>query len=457
MIAPWYLRDSQKAFFDLLTEKKKVVAKAHRRWGKGTTVLTYAATKAIHTPGYIIRYGGPTQKQAYEILDLLLDHIYEPAPREKPKYTDGFYVWPNGSRLFVFGCGDAKEADKARGTEADLIIADEFAFWQYRPDYILNSVLGPQLDTTNGEMVITSTPPDDLTHPYIMEVEKAAAGGYLFDWNIEESLKSKDVSKATHERIIERCGGVDTDSYRREYKCEMIADKTKLVIPEAQNEELWVGKIKARPEYYNSMAMWDFGFSDFCAGLWGYLDFKLARFIIIGEYCDRGRSTAQIITEAKKLEEKLKLKGKIRRLGDSSDPQQLMDMRHDHEYEISGIVKRSHQSNVGFRESVLNGLRLAIINQKFLLDKDACPNTYLQLKYGIWDQKRKDFMRSEGLGHLDNLMCLAYTIDNVDFQTNPYPLIGPEVRDPTHFINRTHFLDSLKKKLVSLTGVEYTD
>jgi hypothetical protein len=452
-IAPWYLRPSQKKFFEMLLNKKKVVAKAHRRWGKGTTVLVYAITKATQNPNFIIRYGGPTQKMAYEIIDLLLTHIYDPAPKEKPKYKDGSYVWPNGSRIYIFGCGDAAEADKARGTEAHLIIADEYAFWKYRPEYILNSVLGPQTDTTNGQILITSTPPFDLTHPYLMEVENAKLDNNLFDWNINDSLKTGEVSKATHARIVERCRGMDTDTYRREYLCQMIADKSKLIIPEAQNEALWEGEAPEKPPYFNWLCMWDFGFVDFAAGLWAYVDFYRSRLIIVGEYFDRYKSTKEIVTAAEEIEKRLGINTKkIVRRGDCSDPQQLFDLSHDHGYAISGIVKRSQQSNVGFRESVLNQLRLAIVDGKILVDKKLAPNLYLQLKFGMWNERRTDFERTTTLGHLDALMAMAYLVDNTDFKSNPFPIRPPEINHRDFLIDERKFKPTWAKQIASIAG-----
>lgn len=454
LIAGWYLRPSQIELFELLTNHKKVVAKCHRRWGKGTTVLVYAISKCMMRSGFIVRYGGPTQKQAYDILEILFDHIYKYYPKGKPKLKEGTYFFENGSRIFVFGCKDAAEADKARGTEADLIIADEYAFWRYRPEYILNSVLSPQTDTTNGQIIITSTPPIDLTHPYVGEVEHGRISGHLFSWNIDDSLKTGEVAKGTHAKIVERCRGTDTDTYRREYLCEMIADKSQLVIPEASNEELWTTDqaLPERPRYFTWDNAWDFGFTDYAAGLWAYLDFSLGRLIVVGEYFDRYKSTAEIVAKAKKLEEGLEVNPlKLVRRGDCSDAQQLYDMSHDHDYSISGIVKRSHQSNMGFKESVINQLRLAIMDGKILIDKHACPNTYLQLKYGLWNEKRSDFERTTTLGHLDALMALAYLVDNVDWKANPFPIKPEGLKESTHFIDNSKF--QIKSDLRSIAGI----
>ena len=355
--------------------------------------------------------------------------------------------------MHVFGVKDAGEADKARGTEADIIIADEYGFWRYKPEYILKSVLSPQLDDTDGQLIITSTPPEDLTHPYIEELAVSEAEETLFHWPIEKSLELGEISERRHARIIERCGGIDTDAYKREYKLDLVANKSRLVIPEAQFEESYVGKKEKRPEYYYPYFCCDLGLSDFFHGLFGYVDFKQARLIVEKEYCANYQSTGEISSALKTLEAELCFMNmhKIRRLGDSSDPQQLFDMSKDHDYPISPITKRSKMNNTGFKESVLNGLRVAIKQQRILVDKKGCPILVAQLKYGIWNERRTDFERSEKLGHLDGLMALAYMWDNTDFEANPYPALSHNAKDSTHFINHDLYNKTDSNELKKLT------
>lgn len=421
----------------MLKKKKRLVANCHRRFGKGTTVLTYVCERA-HTEKITIRYGAPTQKQAYEILETLIDHIYKYAPQMAPKLKDGDYVWPSGSVMHVFGVKDSGEADKARGTEADIIICDEYGFWRYKPSYILKSVLSPQLDDTDGQLIITSTPPEDMTHPFITEeLAQAEAQGNLFRWDLGQSLAMGEISKQRHVRIIERCGGEDTDAYKREYLLDLVANKSRLVIPEAQEESYYIGS-QDRPFHYFPYFCCDLGLSDFFHGIFGYVDFKQARLICEREYCANYQSTGEISMALKRIEQELAFMNmnKIRRLGDSSDPQQLFDMSKDHDYYISPIHKRSKMNNVGFRDSVLNGLRIAIKQARILISKEGCPTLCSQLKYGLWNEKRTDFERSEALGHLDGLMALAYMWDNVDISENPYPALAPGITEATHYIDR---------------------
>jgi hypothetical protein len=431
IIAPWYLNKDQLVLYEMCCDKKKVVCNCHRRFGKDTTALTYAFERAMTEP-IIIRYGGVSQLQCFDVLAVILEHIYYKAPHLKPKLKNPI-EWPSGARMFLFGNKDQAECDKGRGSECDLVIASEYGFWRHQPSYMLKSVLGPQLADRNGSLIIVSTPPEDLTHPYIEEIAESEIKGNLFRWDVKDSLRSGSMSESRHKAIIERCGGTDSDAYKREYLLSLVANKSRLVIPEGQLEELYIGS-QPRPEYFHWFMVCDLGLKDFFAALWGYVDFKEARLVIVKEFVANYLSTSEIAKECKRIEAELNTPIEFRRLGDSSDPQQLYDLSKDHGYAISGIVKRSKMNNQGFRESVLNGLRVAISQGKILMEPDV-QNTRIQLKYGIWNEKRTDFERTEKLGHLDALMALAYMVDNADYSDNPYPIIPREAKEGTHFIN----------------------
>lgn len=434
IIASWYLRESQIALYNLLKKKKRIVCNCHRRFGKGTSTLVYVFERAI-TEKLIIRYGAPTQKQAYDILTILIDHIYSKVPDLKPKLVQGSYFWRSGSVMHVFGVKDESELDKARGTEAHIIVCDEYGFWRYKPSYVLRSVLSPQVDETDGQIIITSTPPEDLTHPYITEeLPGAEALGNLFRWDIDDSIRLGDITQARHDKIIERCGGAHTEAYKREYKLSLIASRSRLVIPEVQETEIHLGT-QAKPDYLNWFAVCDLGLKDFFHMLWGYPDFVKGTLVIVKEFCANYLSTKDITDECKRIEKSLGINPKnIRRLGDSSDLQQLFDMSKDHDYAIAPIIKRS-KTNTGFKESVINGLRLALPAGRILIDQETCPMLCVQLKYGLWNERRTDFERSERLGHLDGMMALAYMWNNVDLHTNPYPILAPGITERTHFID----------------------
>lgn len=446
VIASWYLKHSQMQFYRMLRTLSFIVSECHRRFGKGTTVLTYASERCLKEK-ITVRYIAETQGQAYQIFNFLISKIFYKCPHLKPKLSKGRYVFEQtGAEVYIGGVKDSGEIDKLRGVESDIIICDEFGFWKFKAEYILKSVLWPQLLETNGQMIITSTPPEDLTHNYVDQVINAEMKGHLFKWTIEDSYNIGEKTQKEVEDIIEDCGGVDSVHFKREYMCELIPTRERLVIPEAQNEELYVGT-QERPPFINYYICMDLGLIDHTAVLFGYLDFKKSVLVIEDEYFENYNSTSEIVAVCR--EKEIKLNGSanpnqvksIRRIGDC-ELQQLYDMSKDHNYPVSPITKKSRLSGKGFRDSVINHLRIGIMEGKVLIDPQRCPNLVKQLKYGIWNERRTDFERTETMGHLDALICLCYLYDNIAWNINPYPGKFDPLKQSDSFIN----MDELRKR-----------
>jgi hypothetical protein len=215
------------------------------------------------------------------------------------------------------------------------------------------------------------------------------------------------------------------------------------VIPEAQNELLYVGK-QDRPAHLDFYVCMDLGLIDHTAVLFGYLDFKKAKLVIEKELYLNYSSTSVIAANCKQAEKELNMHSVYRRIGDC-ELQQLFDMNTDHDYPVTPITKRSKQSGKGFRDSVLNQLRLGIQDQQILINPEGCPHTIEQLRYGIWNERRTDFERTEALGHLDALMALAYLYDNVSWEKNPYPDKYADLKPSESYFN-AKVLQDIKNK-----------
>jgi hypothetical protein len=68
--------------------------------------------------------------------------------------------------------------------------------------------------------------------------------------------------------------------------------------------------------------------------------------------------------------------------------------------------------------------QIAFLRNCFELDKieiieSACPQLMWQLEKGVWNTKKSDFVRTQAAGHLDLLMCLAYTVHAVPWNKRP--------------------------------------
>jgi len=435
-IAPVYLRDDQLKLYLMLLSMPTVISMVHRRWGKTTTYFSYIfdeCKNALHT----VRYLAPTQKLAHEIYGVIENHIFKGHENMKPKWynQDGAYYFKSGSKIIINGGKDQGEIDKAgRGGEADIIYVDEFGFFRHKAEYLLTSVLSPQLDTfPDPKLFITSTVPEDLTHEFINQVALADEGGYLFKHTIDDSLRNGTVSQAKHKAILDRVGGLESDAYKREYQCLLIPPKDRLVIPEALDDSLYAKTEIIQPPYLNWCCFIDMALKDLFAALYMYIDFRRNKLCVVKEYAANYKTTKEIVENLKVIESELGIESIIRR-ADNSNLQQIFDMTNDYKFPVTPIIKSSKSSTEGFRESVINELRINVGTGQIEILKAACPKLCKQLKYGIWKENRADFERqkNDDMGHLDCLMALAYGNYMIDWKKNPYPIIPTHVKENEH-------------------------
>jgi len=236
--------------------------------------------------------------------------------------------------------------------------------------------------------------------------------------------------------------------------CFFTADSSRLVIPEASQNFNWIGEVE-RPSFLDFYVGYDFGLVDYMGAVFGYLDFKNSQLIIEDELFLNYETTENIVRLAKEKEKALgmtefysetpiqkrerllqqkELPPMIhKRIGDCSAKQQLYDMSNSFHYHVSPILKRSKQPHQTWKDSVINGLRIAIQNTKIIIHP-RCTNLINQVKFGTWNEHRTDFERSSTFGHLDLLIALAYLLDNIDWNKNPYPVLYAKQYDENLFL-----------------------
>jgi hypothetical protein len=456
IIGEWFLRESQKPFFNLVRNNRQSVIMTRRRFGKSSTVLV-EFSEIAQVEKVEMRAGGITRAAIKQILSNCLDHIYAFCPKYAPKYyhQDGCFVYPaTDSKIYIFGMSNSEEANKARGNECDYVYCDEYGFWKFNPSYTVNSVLAPLLEHSKyGKLIITSTIPKDLTHDYLKRCRDARENGIFFYHDINDSLKAGDITDKEYTEIARMSGGVDSEDFRREYLLQEIASTSDLIVPEAQDESLYVGEVE-RPQFYKSYVQLDLGLKDKSVALFGYYNFDLNRLVIEREHVANYTTTEDKVAEYKIIEQEL---GYLtpRRLSDN-DAQQLFDMNNSFKYPISPIVKRRKhdvmkQDKSSLAESLINQLRIGISQGKVLISED-CPVLIMSLKYGIWNDNRTDFERNEALGHWDAGMALCYLYDNIDWKANPYPILPPGVKESTHYIPPDLKNKTAELKLAKIVG-----
>lgn len=423
IIAPWYLRESQKDIYLVLLKNKNPFIECARRFGKTTTILVYVVERLLQNANWVCTWCEPWKSQAREIVMPEMEKIFSSAPKYlKPVFisTDSYYLFPNGSKIKLRGVNDDK-GNSARGPASEIIVADEFGFWSHA-EYIVNSALRPQLLTTKGQFLFASTPSDDLDHAYYIHRDHAFRENRFIQKTIyeNESLTEEEIEKAANE-----VGGKDSISWRREYLCEAISDPERLVIPEYRDDLHLITGDYSRPTYYTPYVGIDLGFNDNTFAVFAYYDFKEATLVVEEELCVSGKNSREISEAAKAIEEKYWGSLKPQRWCDN-DLQQIHDLNTLCGYLVYATKKDD-------RLAAINSLRLKFQMGKIKIH-ERCKNLIYQIKVGLWNSSRKDFERGERIGHLDGIAALVYLNRNINERQNPYPQIPEGVTRETHYI-----------------------
>lgn len=430
IIAPWYLFDYQFDAYDLCRRARFPFIEKSRRIGKTTGILVHVQEFLRRNPERLWRWCEPWKYQAREIVIPEMDALQASCPDGlKFKYykTDSFYELPaNGSRLYLRGVNEDK-GESARGPKADGITADEFGSWK-EPKYIVNEVLLPQLLSTDGQLIKASTPPRDLGHLYYDDKELAAREGRL----VSKDIWAAENQLYTRKQILDMCeavGGANSPAWRREFMLEPVSDPDMLICPEF-NDTLdgnLVPDDLPRPEFYTPYVGGDSGADDNTALLFGYYDFAKAELVIEEEFVVSGRTTAEIVQSAKRIERELWGELDPRHRVYDAPKQLIYDIFVEHKWPVRMPEKAD-------KEAAIHQFRVHVGQRKFKV-KERCRHLRRQLKVGMWkDDRHSDFQRSEGLGHLDAIAAAIYLNRSIDRAHNPIPsLLG--VSHQTHFIS----------------------
>lgn len=436
VIAPFYLRAPQLDIYELLLRERNPFIECCRRFGKTTSILVFIFEQLIQNPGWVCTWASPWKSQTRDIVMPEADILFRMAPEAiRPKFQtmDSFYRFPNGSRLKLRGVNDDR-GESARGPFAHLIVADEFGTWK-DPDYIVQSALRPQLETTNGPFIFASTPPEDLGHAYYLHKERAIKEGRF----IQKTWRDK--VWLTPEKIAELAsdyGGMETPAWRREQNCEEVADSAMLVCPEYDEARNDLEDAAPRPAFFDIYTAGDSGADDNTAVLFLYHDFETDTTVFEDEWVKNGKTTAEVIQAAKDKELTLwgtkpgcacqlapyEIGPKVclthgpqpyRRVYDA-DKQLLIDITCTMQYPVELPEKADKVAAIRFFRRQVQLGRVKI--------RKRCKILRRQLKVGRWaNEKHLDFQRSpdEELKHLDALVSAIYAVRSVIRSHNPFP------------------------------------
>lgn len=432
-VLKWQLHDVQKIMYNSIvnandetgkiegSDEEMHVLLCSRRLGKSFLLCLISAEQCLQNKNSIVKYICPKQKMVKTIIKPIMRTIFENAPEGmKPEFktNDNLFEFPNGSQIQLAGTDNGNH-ENLRGGYSNIWIVDEAGFCD-ELDYVVNSVLSPTTDTTDGFGILASTPSKEPDHPFISEfVERFDMEGRLLKYTIDDNpMMTPEKIKKIEDRYV---GGRTNPEFRREYLCEIIRDEEDVVIPEFNAAaEKDIVKEDKRPNFFDSYVGMDIGGKDFTVALFGYYDY-LNNFVVIeDELVLKNRQNSQAIAEG--LKSKIELnwgeKPPYLMFADNNNQILLNDLQMYHG--LNFITTRKDN-----KEAAINRVRLMINNRELVINP-RCTTLIAHLKACTWVKSKtavgyKKFARAADGSHYDAVDALIYLLRNVVYGKNPYP------------------------------------
>jgi hypothetical protein len=194
-------------------QSQYVVVCAARRVGKSLVMAGKALWFALCHPGTSTIIVASTQRQSMLMFDKLLDFVSaSPLLSESVvRKTRTIITFTNGSRIVALPCG--RSGSTIRGENAHLVILDEASFI---PEEVILSVMMPMLSTTDGKIIMLSTP-FDKEHFFYRAFNMPLWSKYRFTTS-DNPLVKKEFLHQQLEMLGER-------AFRRESEAEFVDDE----------------------------------------------------------------------------------------------------------------------------------------------------------------------------------------------------------------------------------------
>ena len=393
------------------SQGRKYVAHSSRRLGKTFLLVVICCIVALSKPNAQIRYASVTQKAVKKMVHPIFKEIFKTVNRKyRPVWNqqDGAYRFANGSEIHVAGVNNG-HSDDLRGTAADLCVVDEAAFID-ELQYLVDSVLMPQLISTGGKLLMASSSPLSPAHEFTSYIQEARLTGQYASYDIHQGEYPIEVV----EEFCREAGGKDSTVWRREYLNEIIVDSKYAIVPEFAKDIVQDYAPTEFDPYYHRYVSMDIGTKDFTAILFAVYDFKRAQLFIIDEIIINGPevTTANIAKQVKATELKYGMKPH-KRVSDNNNLILLQDL---------GSTEDLHfqATNKDRLEAMVNEMRIWVGNKKVIVSP-KCIQTIGCLEFGVWNKNKTEWGKSIQYGHFDALASLMYLIRNIDQNTNPIP------------------------------------
>ena len=411
---------------------RKFYIETNRRLGKSTWLLMLGAEECIHLPNRRVGYFAPVREGLLDYIEPIIEKVFAECPEDlKPIFHKQRFMleFPNGSTI-VFRGSNMQTHRTKRGQEFHLALIDECRDVDDLAT-LIDSVVFPALFSTDGYLIMSSTPADTFDHPLRDYQQRAEKEGWYFHCTIYD-CHQWDPEWFTLARIEEwRRETTNTASWEREYMAKWVVDATKIIVAE------WTDKFKTTVKrnelfpFYHKYVSLDFGVQHKTAGGFAYYDYRMGKLVVEDEFVlqyenvradniaanvkhkesDLGYSVYDFAEPNPKKQ--LKSSTVYRRVCDNNNPQSINDLNGTYGLTFYGTSKDDLVAMLGLLKDWVNKGRI-LVNPK-------CVETLGCLQNAQWNLHRTDLATSKVFGHFDALMQLCYMVRNVDVTTNPIP------------------------------------
>jgi hypothetical protein len=387
---------------------KKACILSSRQIGKSYWSCVYALEFLLTNPGKIARIVAPTLEQCHNIVNDNLGSILEDVPQGliERKKSDLRWDLQNGSSLRL-GALKRAHVDSNRGGNASLVIYEECGFVN-GDDFVygVNSVLGPQLLRSKGREIFVSSPSEDPEHPLHTIVYNECLGiGSAFRFTV---FDSPSISSEMVDEAIRRCGGKDTDAFKREYLAQIIRPKDLMVVPFDRTRHVAPFGFPLKSNWTITVD-WG-GVRDKTVALVHTYDFTNNKYLIYDEAVfDANTTTEQIIAGIIELRKRFNIP--IEQVYADVPGQLQIDLENIYNFPVVLPLKTDWLASVNTMAALFSTNKIQI--------HPKCEFLIKSCQGGMFNKNRTDFHRSQDLGHCDALAALMYGIRSQD-KTNPY-------------------------------------
>lgn len=428
-ISHWKLDSAQREFNEFIIKAKEpiVVGAISRQTGKSFTASVLAFEFCLKNANVQVKYCAADGKQALKAVRGNMMGMIGECPKDlRPAWNQQLNGWrfKNGSILYIEGV-DPGKVDALRGPPAHLIIIDEASFIS-ELNYAVNNVLFPMTTTTNGKIIIISTPPKSKGHEFVDFVKQAKETNAYFELDIYtylDKIKNDHITfrnRINPERVEIIKKKQLPSAFAKEYLLKYETDQDNAVVPEFTTDlKLKIIKDLPRPKTFHPYVAMDLaGIRDLNAVVFGYYDPINDLIIIEDELQLESKTTTTDVLAKSIIEIEKRLWGNahgeilypVKRYCDINERIAVRDLQKNYKLKFN-IVQKKMENEGGntknYKEAAIMNLRTLLYNETIIISP-RCRNLIFHLENAVWNKNRSSFERSQIAGHYDFVDAAIY-------------------------------------------------